>query len=469
MKVKTAVIMFLCTICVFFCSYLGLILISFKTPVTTSWIDNIYNKKTKDADSVTGNKIVFISGSNSLFGIRTKDIEDALGIPSVNFATHARLQVDYLLHRAKEVLKSGDIAVLPLEYDDQFLYNGEPSKEKVFYTLSYDKKYLVHISPLKALEFFFQISPSDYIKGLKEQVQYNGNELNPGEGYTSLTLNKNGDETTNIGTFEEKIKQLTSFPNFTETKGLLELSKFKTWCEQRNITLYISFSSEYDASNSFKNNIYLENLTEYLKEKGFNLLGSPTDFVYSNIDYFFDVHNHLNQDGMTIRTQKLIELLKAQQLGDRNVQAKSQIETNNQSTSSEIDGVLNKDAMNFLVENMVVNKDQTIRTKKPFKVNFSIVNESNFLWPSKAKANNQYLVHPVIQILDRKGNLVQQHGLLLFPDIKPKGIINYNFLIPGIEQAGDYEIQINMIQEDYGWFNQINPNSKPFVMKFTVN
>ncbi len=52
-----------------------------------------------------------------MFGMRTKDISEKLKIPAYNLAVHAGLGLDFILDDAKKTLKSGDVVILPLEYN----------------------------------------------------------------------------------------------------------------------------------------------------------------------------------------------------------------------------------------------------------------------------------------------------------------------------------------------------------------
>lgn len=67
-----------------------------------------------------GERIVFISGSNSLFGVDTQVMTRKLGRPVVNFATHAGFSIRFHADRLRGKLTPGDIVVAPLEYGVYF-------------------------------------------------------------------------------------------------------------------------------------------------------------------------------------------------------------------------------------------------------------------------------------------------------------------------------------------------------------
>lgn len=447
--------------------YLVVIYSTFATPKTTSWIKNIYDLKSNYANSIKGNKILIASGSNGLFGIRAKDIEDQTGIPTVNFATHAGLQIDYLIYRTKEVAKSGDIIIMPLEYD-HYLYEGDISKEKVFHTLTWDKAYYRKLPLSTKLEYIFHVSARDYLKGLKEQYIFDGSEPNVGEGYTSKSLNKNGDDTSNIGLIVPDITPLSGFPVFKETMGFQQLKLFKEWCNQHNINLYITFPAEL-ASETLINDPYLEQLVDYFKINEFNVLGTPKEYIYENKNLFFDTHNHLNQEGMTLRTESLIKEIKQSKMLEQ-IRPTLAITTNiNQHYATISEKQLPVEGFQF--EMSLLNVDKKVHLGEPINVEFSIKNNSPLPWPVKGieNENNKYLIHPGYSVKSNGSLLFQGSFSKLFPDVQPGETKVIKGQIPPLNGTGSYSISIDMLQEQVAWFNDMNPQNIPLEIEVIVD
>ena len=88
-----------------------------------------------------GNKIVFLSGSNTLYGLNSKYASEKTGLPILNYGVHAGFG-PYLFHNAKSVIKNGDIVILALETDyyrkDK---DWEISPDLLSYLISYGKDY----------------------------------------------------------------------------------------------------------------------------------------------------------------------------------------------------------------------------------------------------------------------------------------------------------------------------------------
>ena len=112
-------------------------------------------------------------------------------------AIHAGLQTDYILYRTKKVLKPGDIVVLPFEYQ-MLTWNGEDDDTRTDYILTHDKEFFFSDLTLgQQLSMIYSISIKDFLKSIEQQLKTPSKSKN-GEGYTSDTLNKNGDETLKV-------------------------------------------------------------------------------------------------------------------------------------------------------------------------------------------------------------------------------------------------------------------------------
>lgn len=186
-----------------------------RKPYSEDWVYYAYRNKQKYALQILKRKILIVSGSNALFGIEAKQIESSTGISTVNLGVNAGLGVDYILAHAKKILNSGDIVLIPLEFplyhqskDQQILAN--PLRD---YIISYDNDYLNKLSlidKLKVLLSPYGIDQED-IDVIKLLIRHESPfdkkivysrilaRVNTGECYTGMTLDKNGDETCNIG------------------------------------------------------------------------------------------------------------------------------------------------------------------------------------------------------------------------------------------------------------------------------
>jgi len=98
-----------------------------------------YENKKAYLKQITKPKIVVVGGSSALFGIDAQQIESSTGIPTVNMGVFASLGIDYMLDKAKKVLKPGDIIVTSIEYPLYYQTHEQQLEDKGLknYIISY--------------------------------------------------------------------------------------------------------------------------------------------------------------------------------------------------------------------------------------------------------------------------------------------------------------------------------------------
>ncbi|MDD3264070.1 MAG: hypothetical protein PHT94_04230 [Candidatus Nanoarchaeia archaeon] len=268
------------------------------------------------AQNITENKIMILSGSNSLYGINSEMIQNQTGIKTVNFATSATLR-DYIFERAKRVLKSQDIVIMPLEYTYYF-----GTQEKVaFMTQSLKYQYIIRRDEnyYKNQSLIYKINGR--LIGLKDllfNMKYYGQI--PNVGYHLQFMNQYGDFIANNYT-QDFTPIVIGFPdnfpilfsnNIFRPYENKEVTDFIKWTKDNNVTLIATYPSIlcYDFYyyepyvSSFKA------VEEYYKKYDLDVIGTPYDFCYYDINLFYNTDYHLNDKGRTIRTQFMIDELK---------------------------------------------------------------------------------------------------------------------------------------------------------------
>lgn len=278
------------------------VLFFYAKPQTLLLMKLYYEQKELYAKSIHTNKIVITSGSNALYGLNTIDIEKALHVPVVNFAVNAGLNNNYIFTKTQEILRPGDIVIVPDEYQ-HIIWDGELSKSKNQYILAYDRKYFNALPFLEQLKIINTISLKDIYDSIIEQSRFTKESINKGKRKTLKSLNKNGDKIDKNGYFPKKIAHTNSpFPLKSKfhfpTKGLKEIVKFNTWCQEHHIYLYMTFPNTVKLKeyNEKKYINFFQQLTKFYKDNHIQFLGYPTDFFYPE-KYFHDTNYHLNTVG----------------------------------------------------------------------------------------------------------------------------------------------------------------------------
>jgi len=96
------------------------------------------------------------------------------------------------------------------------------------------------------------------------------------------------------------------------TKDFIEILKnFKAWSDSRNVTVLFSFPN-IAISKEYYGAQYQQSFLDIVKsveKMGIGILGSPYDAMVDE-KYLFDTGYHLTQEGIRVRTEKLIDVLK---------------------------------------------------------------------------------------------------------------------------------------------------------------
>ena len=268
-----------------------------------------YAVKKEHAMRMTSEKprIVLDGGSATLYGVRAKDMEEAFGLPTVNLALCGGFDLDYIFYKLKEVVKRGDIVILPLEHE-LFFYAGSTSSFKASYILSCDREYFLHALNWRQ-KFEYVRLVMAFNKVFKAVKKARSRRSNP---WPLGKLNQNGDITGNVGKHE--LAGLCPVPfqrgDIKETQGLMLIKDFNRWAQENGITVYLSFANRvYSSDYKSKECVtYFENLMDYLSRNNISVIGSPYDFFFPK-DLFYDTLYHLNETGAALRTQSFIRML----------------------------------------------------------------------------------------------------------------------------------------------------------------
>ncbi|MDD2357134.1 MAG: hypothetical protein PHX13_04415 [Thiovulaceae bacterium] len=310
-------ILFLFFIALSFLIWIGLILGEVGNPTKTSqWVYDAYEKKYQIAQNISKKKIVIVAGSNALFGVNSKMIEDAFGMPVVNYGVNAGIELPLTLELAKRVINPGDIVISPLEYP-MYSSTGSPGVQMIDYVLArepqlfwkltfYEELYIVwHVDLKRIWDGYFNKSNSRVTNGLygAHHIDNHGDQIQSSEKYrTEWMLNELKN---NYGLHPEKYGA-----EFSEKgRGWKYLETFVVWCEERDVEVIFMPSTLLRQESYFKNTKerwFYENIAAEVRKRGWTYIGNPYDYMYDT-KYYFDTNFHLVEKARKFRTQKMIE------------------------------------------------------------------------------------------------------------------------------------------------------------------
>jgi hypothetical protein len=285
---------------------------------TDKWIEVAAQHKKEEALSITGRKILIVSGSNSLFGLSAETIFKETKIPTVNLAIHAGLGVKYILDDAKTVIKEGDIVLLPLEYSF-YLFNNQTDMVYLKYVLSNDTQYFSRLNPIQKFNLVVKLPTTDILQSIlfpqnKQEVLAKLRESSvKGYCYTGFSLNKFGDELCNI-----RVKALNRIPIHLELPKSYKIDHygiirdFISWCQQKQVKVFPLYPV-FHKNNEFyqeEYKMFFNEIKKYYKKIGVPILGNPYEAALPH-NLMFNGRYHPNDNGRKLRTEQVIHLIRS--------------------------------------------------------------------------------------------------------------------------------------------------------------
>ncbi|MNS01986.1 hypothetical protein D3C72_332790 [compost metagenome] len=284
---------------------------------SSRWIAEVYDRKTAAANRVAGPKLLVVSGSNGHFGVRAEELAREAGMPAVNFATHAGLGLDYVLHRARGVVRRGDVVVMPIEYE-LYVDDGSLNVISLDYLLARDPAYLRSLPLHVQLNALFAVAPDRVWDGLVSKYQ---GPKRLSTGYQAETLNPVGDETANDAAhrtpaYERAVATAGPIAVPTVAKGLhpharARLAEFARFCREAGATMVVSYPSTiaFDRYHTPEATPFFQAIRATFDELGVPVVGEPKDTMYERAG-FFDTRYHLTREMASVRTRTLMSGLR---------------------------------------------------------------------------------------------------------------------------------------------------------------
>ncbi|MDD4505230.1 MAG: hypothetical protein PHE60_02515 [Sulfurospirillaceae bacterium] len=287
--------------------------------LSSQWIADAYEHKTKLAQKIQGQKILIVAGSSSLFGLDSKALEQAYQIPVVNFSVNAGLLLPFVLLKSQEVLKKGDIVIMPLEYHF-YTYDGIPNVQMIDQIFSREPSFFWKLSLKEQWHMLRLTSITQLYKGFLAK----GGQKTMIGPYGYANLDDHGDQTHTSK--EEAIQWAYDWEALKKElprhygqdahnkEGWRWLKDYAQWAKEEGIHLIITpptmmFDPFY--KNDPVEKAFYEGLKVKVESLGISFVGDPYTYMYER-EVYFNTDYHLTDIGRTIWTQALIKDLKTQ-------------------------------------------------------------------------------------------------------------------------------------------------------------
>ncbi len=276
-----------------------IILPQYKYDMNASILDKI-----ERAQSVHAPQLLLVGDSDLVFGIDSAKIEKEVGMSVVNMGLHAGLGDEFLLNMAKFYSEPGDVVVVSFV---RYIIGDDTSNEELTWvTLENRFKLYRFIAPKDSYRMI-KAFPSYLRDAINLWLTGRGN-LKEETGYSRSYFNEYGDS---------EFERPEQIQLFKDSDGLPALSDefvehFNNLCHElneRGVKVVVAAPPIYVCENTPSKEEY-KAFEETLRSKlDCEVISDFTEY-YMDKDYFWDSKFHLNEKGVPIRTELLINDIK---------------------------------------------------------------------------------------------------------------------------------------------------------------
>ncbi len=280
---------------------------------SSQWIADAYAIKTAAADRAPAPRLVIVAGSNALFGIDSKMVEEATGMSVVNMGVNAGLLLPYVLLKSQQTLRRGDVVIMPLEYHF-YTYDGVPNVQMIDQIWSRDPSFFWDLTFSEQLRMVWMTSASRLMEGLAAR----GGERAMCGPYGFANIDERGDQT---HTSAEEAQQWAYDWDALEPElprrygadarhreGWQWLERYARWAKRNGIRLIVMpptmMEDPFYRADATERRFY-EGLAQRVEALGIPFVGNPYDYMYGR-EYYFNTDYHLTDRGRNHHTRRII-------------------------------------------------------------------------------------------------------------------------------------------------------------------
>lgn len=259
--------------------------------------------------SLKSPKIILVGGSNLPFGIKSQEIEAALGMPVVDMGLHAGLGLNFILSEVEKDVYEGDVVVVSPEYHhflSQSMFNGEDVLVALLFDVNRDCIQYVKPSQWMAL------LPNICLYSSKKIISF---PTKTGDSFEDLftrdSFNSYGDEVAHYGLPSTvRSGQKVALSNSIYDKALRRLVRFRDYVEEQGAK-FILVACPYPKGQYNLDKEVIEKIANEASSVGLDFLIEPKDCLFPD-SLMFNSFFHLSGEGGGIRTAQLINVLQSE-------------------------------------------------------------------------------------------------------------------------------------------------------------
>jgi hypothetical protein len=258
-------------------------------------------------ESIDEPKIVIIGGSSVPFGIDSKQMEEMLGMPVVNFGLYATLGTKLMLDLSREYINEDDIIVIAPETDAQtysLFFNSEAAWQAADSDFS--------LLPKIAKENLSSMIGGAW-KYASQKMKYysSGTTLDPEGVYNVKSFDEYGDiiyprEYNKMPLMYDTSLEIDLSTDIISREFIDYVNEYVDFAERKGAKVLFSFAPmNFDAISEDLTVEKVEAFASFIKDNfKAELISDPNTYMYES-GYFYDSNFHLNDAGAVFHTCNL--------------------------------------------------------------------------------------------------------------------------------------------------------------------
>ena len=274
----------------------------------------------------TGRRLLLVSGSSTHFGISAADLESALGLPTINYGSHAEMSFSVILGNIKRLVRPGDVVLLSPEYER---YSGPGLNDVMIdYLFACAVDTLRGLPWMQQVEAAFALSATRAMAGIAmklgldaiaEKLAYMNLPLPLGERYSDdVQIGPRGDAIVNrraaiTPMYRRRVAEAAAPPVVFEADSdeVQAITSFVVWATAHDVRVLATWPNmvNFPSYRTPAARAFFHRIKEFYGALGVTVVGTP-EAVLFDVGAFFDHHYHLHRDAVARRTAALIPTLR---------------------------------------------------------------------------------------------------------------------------------------------------------------
>lgn len=267
--------------------------------------------KHQRANEIDSPKIIIAGGSNVAFNIDSERIEQEMGLPVVNLGLSVGLGMNFIVNEIIDIAEEGDIIVFSITFfenvDGMYSLKRHTAqhfpKANRYFRFNLSEEFAIHSRILRdnLIALVYRLMGRQAASGSVDLFE-------TASIYTRAGFNEYGDFTAHYGLPQVDVLDQRFTFEYNYWRGIDELNRLKREVDKRGAQLYYLFPA-YPVQDFERNREVLSRLRDDMNEDlNFPILGDIEESLYDESS-FFDTAYHLQRDGVSHRTEYLIDLL----------------------------------------------------------------------------------------------------------------------------------------------------------------